>query len=85
MKRFLLAFATVSAFAADVRLPEYTKTTLANGAVVYMVRKPAAGELSRDCARRRRIGAAGDVRHFLHDRPIAAPGNGAAHGGPVFE
>jgi len=39
--RILLGLMAVSSFAAEVRLPEYTRTTLSNGVVVYLVRKPS--------------------------------------------
>jgi predicted Zn-dependent peptidase len=41
MIRLLIGLIAVAAFAAEVRLPPFTKSTLANGVVVYLVRKPA--------------------------------------------
>ncbi len=41
MKRLLIGLLAVSAFAAEVRLPPFTKSTLSNGVVVYLVPKPS--------------------------------------------
>jgi predicted Zn-dependent peptidase len=41
VKRLLIGLLAVSAFAAEVRLPPFTKSTLSNGVVVYLVPKPS--------------------------------------------
>jgi zinc protease len=41
VKRLLVSLIGMAAFGAEVRLPEFTRTTLPNGVVVFMVRKPA--------------------------------------------
>jgi predicted Zn-dependent peptidase len=41
MKRLLIGLLAVTAYAAEVRLPPFTKTTLSNGVVVYLVPKPS--------------------------------------------
>jgi predicted Zn-dependent peptidase len=41
MKRLWIALLAVSAYGAEVRLPPFTKSTLSNGVVVYMLPKPS--------------------------------------------